>query len=189
LRIDWVRWVGPPLVLLVGAAWFWYQEGDFLKHQSSGYSFSETLPKAIDAAGGEARVISVIVQDRNVGYTVLKGDRVQERYWGKVCTSSANGPNCAYREKHDDHRASARERKAARVRLDELDAGAVDRLRKEADVGKKVPLGIRGRRWVVGSYEPNVAAIANLDGSNLRRAETAGEIALARSVASEPAQR
>jgi hypothetical protein len=184
------RWVGPPIVLLVGLGWFWHTEGDDIKHQVKGYSFSETLPKAIDAGGADARVISVIVQDKNVGFTVLTRDgRVQERYYGKVCTSSASGPNCSYREKHDEHDPSARERKAARVPLSELDGGAVDRLRKAARTDRKVPLGIRGRRWVVGSYEPSVAAIANLDGSNVRRAETAAEIALARSVASEPAQR
>jgi hypothetical protein len=105
MQIDWMRWVGGALVLLVAGGWFLYTEGDDLRTQATGYSLSKTLPKVIDAEGGDARVVSMID---------------------------------------------------------------------------------RGRRWAVGSYEAEAAAIADLDGSDLHRAEPAAERALARSVASDP---
>jgi hypothetical protein len=187
MQIDWLRWAGGALVLLGAAGWFFLTEWDDVKTQTKGYSFSKTLPKAIDAVGGDARVVSVIDRGRDVQFVVLTGDgRVLERFYGKVCTKNVKGSACAYREKHDEHRASAGERKRAQVRLDQLDSGVVKRLRKETGIPDQVPLGLRGRYWVVGSYQPSVAAIADLDGSHLHHAESAAERALARSVASDP---
>lgn len=47
-----------------------------------------------------------------------------------------------------------------------------------------MPIGLRGRQRVVGTFDAN-AAIADLDGSNLHKAKTPREIALARDVASD----
>ena len=179
-------WVATAVVVVVPSAYFLYTQFDDLTHQVKGYSFSETLPETIDAEGGDARVVSVLDRDRNVFFAVLKGDDVREHFYGEVCTGSARGSNCAYREKDDERDASPRDRKLARVTLDDLDADVVKRIRGEAGVGKEVPVGLRGRVWIVGSFEKGVAAVANLDGSRVHRAKSAREFALAREVASDP---
>ena len=183
---DWARWIVGTILILAAGAFFLYREFDNITHQVKGYSFSETLPKTIDAEGGDSRVVSVLDRDKNVFFAVLTDDGdVVEHFYGEVCQSHANGPSCAYRETEEAHPASPRETKAAKARLDELDPDVVKQLRSDSGAGKEVPIGLRGRHWVVGSFDAGVAAIADLDGSNLHPAKTPREIALAKSVASD----
>ena len=188
--LGWVRWgVGGLAVLGLGGWYLWSQINDVadLRNQVTGYSFERVLPKVIDEEGGDARVVDVIARDKNVYFAVLSGDgEVSERFYGNVCRKSARGPECAYRDTHEERPATAQDRRLARASLDELDREAVDRVRDAAGTGKEVPIGLRGRRWVVGSYDAKVAAVANLDGSNLHPARTPRERALAESVASDP---
>lgn len=45
-----------------------------------GYSFSDTLPEAVDKFGEDARVISILDRDGDVSFVVLGADgRVHER--------------------------------------------------------------------------------------------------------------
>jgi hypothetical protein len=188
--LGWVRWgVGALVVLGLGGWYLWTQMEDVadLRNQVTGYSFSRMLPKVIDEEGGDARVVDVIARDKDVYFAVLTDDgEVSERFYGNVCKKSTRGSECAYRDTHEEHEASAAERRQARARLDELDREAVDRVRDAAGTGKEVPIGLRGRRWVVGSSDPKVAAVTDLDGSNLHRARSARERALVESVVSDP---
>jgi hypothetical protein len=181
--LGWVRWgVGGLVVLGLGGWYLWTQIEDVadLRNQVTGYSFERTLPKVIDEEGGDARVVDVLARDKNVFFAVLTDDgKVSERFYGNVCKKSARGPECAYRDTHDERAATAGDRRLAKVSLDDLDREAVDRARDASGTGKEVPIGLRGRRWVVGSYDAKVAAIADLDGSNLHRARTPRERALA----------
>ena len=126
----------------------------------------------VDAAGPDARVLSILDENGNESFTVVTMDgRLLERYYGEVCTSSANGPGnaCSKRAKQDEREASARERRAAVVRLGDLDAGVADELRNESGAAKAEPVGLRGRVWAVAGAHQGVAAA---DGSGLHPPRT-----------------
>ena len=170
------------LLLLAGFAFVVWREFPDLSRQAKGYSFADTLPKAVEAAGADARVLSILDQDGNESFVLVTRDgRLLERYYGEVCTSSADGPGnaCSQREKHDSRRATARERRAAVVPLGELDADVVDELRDQSGAAKAESIGLRGKLWAIAGAHEGVAAV---DGSGLHPPRSAVERAAVRSV-------
>jgi hypothetical protein len=185
---DWPRRIAAALVVLVAGGYAVYKEWPDVKHQVKGYSFAEVLPLTVDSVGKDARVLSVLDRAGDVSFEVLTGDgSVQQRFYGKVCTSSPDGPGsaCANRGTQGQRRATGRDRDAAVIRLGDLESGVVAHLRDQSGAGDDAPIGLRGRRWVVVAPDPY---IADVDGSNLHRA-AAGELLLVQSVASDPGAR
>jgi hypothetical protein len=180
-------WVGRLLsvaIFLGAAGYMLHRELPKAKHDLHGYTFSETLPKAIDAAGPDARVVSILDQDGNLSYALLTGDgRVQERYYGETCTTSSKGNHCVSAEKHRDRAASARERDTAVVRLGDLDPGLVERLRERSGVAKAASVGLRGRMWAMS--QAGTERVADADGGHIRPASTAAEQAVLKSVSED----
>jgi hypothetical protein len=119
---------------------------------------------------------------------VLKEDgEVRDHFYGSVChpASGSAGTSCAVRATHHEHRSDSRERELAKVRLGDVDSGVIDRLRRESGVGNEVPIGLRGDRWVLGTFQRN-GFVADLDGSHLHPARTPVEHELVRSVSLDP---
>jgi hypothetical protein len=171
-------------VLLVTAGIAVYKLWPDLKHDVNGYSFEETLHRTTDAAGGDARVLSFLVRGQDFSYAVVTSHGyVLERFYGLLCTKSAKGSNCATRESHHAHPASARETELAQVRLSDISPHLLGQLRHDSGASDSDPIGLRRRQWVIAKADPY---IADADGSNLHRATTPAERALARSVAQAP---
>jgi hypothetical protein len=70
------------------------------------------------------------------------------------------------------------------VRLRDIDPHVLSRLRHDAGASDVDAVGLRRRQWVVA--KPEQPYIADADGSNLHRAATPEELALAQSVAAAP---
>jgi hypothetical protein len=138
----------------------------------------------VEDFGEDARVISVLDRDGDVTFVVVgKDGRVHERAYELVCsvTGSRHGSSCDKRTTNRRRAPLRGERDSARVTLGELDKDVVDDLRDHADAFGGAPVGLRGRRWVVaaGAFK---AYVADLDGSNLHRAESAADRQFASSV-------
>lgn len=149
-----------------------------------GYDFSGTLPEVVGDFGGDARVISVLDRDGDVSFVVLgKDGRVHERDYEWVCsvTGSRHGTSCSKRTTNRARAPIRGERDAARVKLGDLDKDVVDDLRDKTDAFGGAPVGLRGTHWAVaaGVFK---AYVADLDGSNVHRAESAADRAFANSV-------
>src|SRR3954471_315002 len=150
----------------------------------SGYEFADTLPQMVGDFGEDARVISGLERDGAVTFVVIgKDGRVHERAYELVCsvTGSRHGTSCNKRTTNRQRAPLRGERDSAGVTLGELDEDVVDHLRDEADAFGGAPVGLRGRRWVVaaGAFK---AYVADLDGSDLHRAESAADRQFASSV-------
>jgi hypothetical protein len=172
-------------VFLVGAGYFLYKEWPGIKHEVKGYSFEETLHKTTDAAGGDARVLTFLVRGEDFSWAVVTDDgRVVERFYGELCTGSAKGNHCTVRQSNHERRATPREDELARVRLSDVRPQILGELRHESGAGDIDAIGLRRRQWVIAKAEQPY--IADADGSNLHRATTATELALAKSVAEAP---
>ena len=188
-QYRWAGWLVGFFVVIGAGVYLWFSEGRDLKEQLGGYSLSETLPEAVDADGKDARVVSLLDDGGDVSIEVLTGDgRVQERFFGRVCTDSAQqGGSCSYQKTNRDHPASRAERARARVTLDQIDPEVTDRLRKDAGVADSTRVGLRGNRWVISAgAKPQ---IARLDGSGLHQARSRAERALVQSVSSDSGAR
>ena len=171
-------------MFLVGAGYFLYQELPGIKHELNGYSFQETLERTAEAAGADARVLTFLVRGEDFSWTVVTDDgRVVERFYGELCTSSAKGNNCTIRQSNHERKANSRESELAQVRLADIRPQILGELRHEAGASDQDPIGLRRRQWVIAKAEPY---IADADGSNLHRAATPAELALAKSVAEAP---
>jgi hypothetical protein len=150
-----------------------------------GYDYSDTLSEVRDDFGKDARVISILDRDGDVTFVVIGSDgRVHERDYEYVCGRSGGsrgGTSCSKHTKNMVRAPLRGERDLARARLGELDEDVVDDLRDRTDAFGGAPVGLKGRRWVVASgvFE---AYVADLDGSNVHRAESAADRAFANSV-------
>jgi hypothetical protein len=172
-------------VFLVGAGYVLYKALPGIKHEVNGYSFEETLHKTTDAAGGEARVLTFLVRGEDFSWAVVTDDgRVVERFYGELCTSSAKGNHCSVRQSDHERKATPREDQLARVRLSEISPQILGQLRHESGAGDVDAIGLRRRQWVIA--KPEQPYLADADGSNLHRAATPAELALAKSVAEAP---
>jgi hypothetical protein len=170
-------------VFLVSAGIALYKLWPDLKHDVAGYSFSETLAKTKDAAGADARVLSVLVRGKDFSFGVVTKDgRVLERFYGELCTSSSRGNHCATRQRDHEHKATSRESELAQVRLGDIDSQILARLRRDAGAGDGDPIGLRRRQWAIGKAQPY---IADADGSNVHLARSRAEKALARTVSED----
>jgi hypothetical protein len=150
----------------------------------AGYDFADVLPEMVDDFGGDARVISVLDRDGDVSFVVLgKDGRIHERDYELVCTNtgSNHGTSCKKRTTNRTRAPIRGERDTARVKLVDLDKDVVDDLRDKTDAFGGAPVGLRGNRWVVaaGAFE---GWVADLDGSNVHRAESAADRQFANSV-------
>src|SRR4051794_14573523 len=89
---DWPRRILVAVVFLAVGGYALYQQWPDVKHQLKGYSFAEVLPITVDSVGEDARVLSVLDRGGDVSFELLTrdGDRVLERFYGEVCTSSAD---------------------------------------------------------------------------------------------------
>jgi hypothetical protein len=174
------------LVVLVAGGYALYKELPSIKHELHGYSFEETLQKTRDAAGDDSRVLTFLVRGEDFSYQVVTrhGD-VLERFYGELCSGTTHGNhNCSIRESRHQHPASAKETQLAQVRLRDIDPHVLSRLRHGAGASDVDAVGLRRRQWVVA--KPEQPYIADADGSNLHRATTPEELALAQSVAAAP---
>jgi hypothetical protein len=174
------------LVVLLAGGYALYKEWPGIKHEVNGYSFAETLSKTTDAAGGDARVLTFLVRGEDFSYQVVTrhGD-VLERFYGELCNGSSRGNhNCTVRESRHQHPASAKETERAQVRLADISPSILGQLRHDSGAGDIDAIGLRRRQWVIA--KPEQPYIADADGSNLHRATTPGELALAKSVAEAP---
>lgn len=156
-----------------------------LDHEVNGYSFEETLKRAKSTAGDDARVLTFLARGQDFSYALVTrhGD-VYERFYGELCTGSAKGNHCVNSESHHQHPASARETQLARVPLAGISPQILGRLRHATGATDIDPIGIRRGRWVIVPTKAD-PYIAGPDGSNLHRAATAEELALARTVATD----
>jgi hypothetical protein len=173
-------------VVLITGGYFLYKEWPGIKHDVSGYSFEETLHKTTDAAGGKARVLTFLVRGKDFSWAVVTddGSRVIERFYGELCTSSSRGNHCSVRQSNHERKATQREDELARVRLSDVDPQILGQLRHDSGASDADPVGLRRKQWVIA--RPEQPYLAEVDGSNLHPAQSANEIALARSVAQAP---
>jgi hypothetical protein len=169
-------------VVLVAGAYVLHKELPSIKHELHGYSFEETLHKTTDAAGGQARVLTFLVRGEDFSWAVVTDDgRVIERFYGELCSSRQH---CAVRQSNHERKATPREDELARVRLEDVPPQILGQLRHETGAGDIDAIGLRRRQWVIAKGEEPY--IADADGSNLHRATTPAELALAKSVATAP---
>jgi hypothetical protein len=159
-----------------------YKELPGIKHELHGYSFEETLQKTTQAAGGQARVLTFLVRGEDFSWAVVTDDgRVIERFYGELCSSRQH---CAVRQSGRERKATPREDELARVRLADISPRILGQLRHETGAGDIDAVGLRRRQWVIA--KPEQPYVADVNGSNLHRATTPAELALAKSVAEAP---
>jgi hypothetical protein len=94
------------------------------------YTFSETLPSAVKALGGDSRVVSIQVDSSGVRYTVIESDGLVHvrDYSLRASASSEGGTDYSREVTANRRRPTAAEKRAARLKLSAFDASVVDSL-------------------------------------------------------------
>ena len=127
-------------------------------------------------------MLTFLVRGEDFSWAVVTDDgRVIERFYGELCSSRQH---CATRQSNHERKATKREDELARVRLEEVRPQILGQLRHDSGAGEVDAVGLRRRQWVIA--KPEEPFIADADGSNLHRAATPAELALAKSVAQAP---